>query len=469
MGWCHEFGPQISDGCDHPMVAGATSCTCAECGAECKGKFAGCVDVWARGPRAVTVRATTARRLEDFINANADEAPPAEPAVAASDGSEDEALLSLVDQLSRRCESLEAKAAEVDAWSERLVAEAARVDALTGVQAEAASTSKAVATIGRHLDQLATRLAPLEKLSGRLESLEGLPARLPPLEKMSARLESLEGLSARLESLEGLPARLESLEVTTRSAPAQAVDRLDTMAKGVKALEGRLAVLEGMAQKVEALDQERGRLAALDKVLAGLVRGREHLAARVDALESVPAPVSGPTFDPAELKELAGRIATLESAPPAEGRLPAGLVKQMGRLVGELATFKGTPERIEAIDGVVTDMVQSLGQLSSKLAALDEVPKRVEALEQASSPSDKVVASLAKRVDRLSTVAAAVKELPQRVAALEQTSTDVAEEAPEAPDRSDALAVGLGHAIDMIDQLAHQVAVLEQAVGPSER
>jgi DNA repair exonuclease SbcCD ATPase subunit len=403
----------------------------------------------------VVVRATTARRLEDFINAKADETPPAEPApsvagVEASDGSDDEALRSLVDQLARRCETLEARAAEVDARSETLEAEAARLDALAGVQAEAASTSEAVATIGRHLDQLDTRLAPLENLSGRLA----------PQEKMSARL----------ESLEGLPARLESLEATTRSAPAQAVDRLDTMAKGVKALDGRLAALEGVAQKVEALDQERGRLAALDKVLAGLVRGREQLAARVEALEAVPAPVPvppGPTFDPAQLKELAGRIATLESAPPAEARLPAGLVKQMGHLVGELATFKGAAERIAAIDGVVTDMVQTLRQLSSKLAAFDEVPKRVEALEQASSPSDKVVASLAKRVDRLSTVAAAVKELPQRVAALEQGS---AETAHEAPDRGDALAVGLGHAIDMIDQLAHQVAVLEQAAATgSER
>ncbi|HEV2070501.1 MAG TPA: hypothetical protein VGR26_11965, partial [Acidimicrobiales bacterium] len=61
MGWCHEFGPQISDGCDHPMVAGATSCTCRQCGTECKGRFAGCVDVWARGPREVAVRASSFR------------------------------------------------------------------------------------------------------------------------------------------------------------------------------------------------------------------------------------------------------------------------------------------------------------------------------------------------------------------------------------------------------------------------
>ncbi len=134
--------------------------------------------------------------------------------------------------------------------------------------------------------------------------------------------------------------------------------------------------------------------------------------------------------------------------------------------MSQLADLKQAPERlaslergmarIDALDAVVTDIVQSVGRLSARVAGLDEVPKRVEALEQASSPSQKMMASIAKRVDRLSTQAAAVKELPQRVAALEQGND-------EAPDRGDALAVGLGHAIDMIDQLAHQVAVLEQA------
>ncbi|MDQ3306194.1 MAG: hypothetical protein M3535_09495, partial [Actinomycetota bacterium] len=56
MGWCHEFGPQITANCDHPMVAGPDACHCQQCGTDCKGKFAGCVDVWARGPRSITVR-----------------------------------------------------------------------------------------------------------------------------------------------------------------------------------------------------------------------------------------------------------------------------------------------------------------------------------------------------------------------------------------------------------------------------
>ena len=54
MGICHEFGPTIQPGCDHPMVANRSdACTCLECGVVCHGKFAGCTTVWARGPQRV--------------------------------------------------------------------------------------------------------------------------------------------------------------------------------------------------------------------------------------------------------------------------------------------------------------------------------------------------------------------------------------------------------------------------------
>jgi hypothetical protein len=60
MGLCHEFGSQIRTGCDHPMRAGASACSCAECGVVCRGLFDGCPDVWARGPRPVAISATRA-------------------------------------------------------------------------------------------------------------------------------------------------------------------------------------------------------------------------------------------------------------------------------------------------------------------------------------------------------------------------------------------------------------------------
>jgi hypothetical protein len=46
MGFCAEFGPVITEGCDHLMVAGVDSCSCPECGAVCRGQFEGCSDVW---------------------------------------------------------------------------------------------------------------------------------------------------------------------------------------------------------------------------------------------------------------------------------------------------------------------------------------------------------------------------------------------------------------------------------------
>ncbi|MEA2931748.1 MAG: hypothetical protein QOI56_533, partial [Actinomycetota bacterium] len=60
MGLCHEFGSQIRAGCGHPMRAGASACSCPECGVVCRGLFDGCPDVWARGPRPVAISATRA-------------------------------------------------------------------------------------------------------------------------------------------------------------------------------------------------------------------------------------------------------------------------------------------------------------------------------------------------------------------------------------------------------------------------
>ena len=78
MGLCHEFGSQIRSGCDHPMRAGASACSCAECGVVCRGLFDGCPDVWARGPRPVAISATRA--------GGPSTAPAPAPAAASSGG-----------------------------------------------------------------------------------------------------------------------------------------------------------------------------------------------------------------------------------------------------------------------------------------------------------------------------------------------------------------------------------------------
>jgi hypothetical protein len=70
MGWCHEFGPQISETCEHPMTAGGTSCSCSICGTTCTGRFAGCAAVWARGPREVAVDAPHFARAESTLTSS---------------------------------------------------------------------------------------------------------------------------------------------------------------------------------------------------------------------------------------------------------------------------------------------------------------------------------------------------------------------------------------------------------------
>ncbi|MEA2704096.1 MAG: hypothetical protein QOD63_2041 [Actinomycetota bacterium] len=71
MGLCHDFGAQISEGCDHPMRAGSGSCRCDQCGIVCNGRFDACPEVWARGPHPAALASPPARR------------PPAVPAPLA--------------------------------------------------------------------------------------------------------------------------------------------------------------------------------------------------------------------------------------------------------------------------------------------------------------------------------------------------------------------------------------------------
>ena len=55
MGWCHEFGVTVREGCGHPMRAGEAACECPQCGIVCEGQFNGCATVWAAGPREVVL------------------------------------------------------------------------------------------------------------------------------------------------------------------------------------------------------------------------------------------------------------------------------------------------------------------------------------------------------------------------------------------------------------------------------
>lgn len=86
MALCHEFGVTLDDTCHHPMVAGRDSCQCDACGQVCKGRFAGCPDVWARGPQPVASPEGDWHYLSDRVPLGpaADRAGGTSPADAAS-------------------------------------------------------------------------------------------------------------------------------------------------------------------------------------------------------------------------------------------------------------------------------------------------------------------------------------------------------------------------------------------------
>lgn len=533
MGWCHEFGPQISDGCDHPMVAGATSCTCQQCGAECKGRFAGCVDVWARGPREVAVRASSASPPSGVAEGIGSDNPAATSGGSGEAGfvRHDNALRLLLDELISRCGAVETVAS--------------KVDALAQAQAAWETTSQADGEMGRRL----------ETLSSRLEALEARPSPLAPLEQLSSRLEALEAASPTdpapvQQELAGLVDRIAALEPAPSgeaTVPAGFVDRVERLAEAVAALasdspaEPRVPPalvkqMELLVGQVTALDRTTKRLAPLEGIpdrmatLEQSVAALEPSASRTGSsggLEANTAHVARLTSEVASLRAVPKRVEAIEKV---QGRVNAidKSLANLSRDVVELEAKVATPppaaadpettRRIDSLDGSLAELVQTVGQLSGQVAGFDEVPKRVEALEQASSPLDKQVTSMGKRIDRLSTQASSVKDLPERVEALEQAAsgdrrvdkvTERVEEiagtlgllrsavealaprlqalgelspriqaleeataAAKAPtqsaDRSEVLARGLGHAIDMIDQLAHQVAVLEKTLPSGE-
>ncbi len=67
MGWCHEFGVTVREGCGHPMRAGEAACECPRCGIVCEGQFKGCTTVWAAGPREVVLVRPEARSDEQVL------------------------------------------------------------------------------------------------------------------------------------------------------------------------------------------------------------------------------------------------------------------------------------------------------------------------------------------------------------------------------------------------------------------
>jgi hypothetical protein len=224
MGWCHEFGTQVCEGCLEPMVAGAESCTCAACGTSCTGKFSGCPDVWARGPRRVTL--VEPPQLEPLWGehgrhddptatpaAPAQAAPAAPAAVPPQPSSQTvvTALLEAVAGLREDIRALSATVAEqqraVDGLSDRM-ASAERAQTTEGGRQEFFLTriEQVAFHLGQSLTQTSSSLAELKTETQRVAGVGELAheslAVARQIERTSAQIEGhLADLSMRLEAL----------------------------------------------------------------------------------------------------------------------------------------------------------------------------------------------------------------------------------------------------------------------------
>ncbi|HEX9992763.1 MAG TPA: hypothetical protein VGB14_07540 [Acidimicrobiales bacterium] len=295
MGWCHEFGVVVASGCSAPMVAGATSCACPECGTECHGRFASCTDVWAAGPRPVAVR-----RPESA-------AAPAQPAaalVASLVGGEGPApsaaatgevlawMVGAVDDLRAEVQQVNEAVAAQQATVDRLVAAVAAggAPAAAGERepllvAELRSWTTGAAErdrdLARALADLPARVAA--EVAGRdpgvARALADLPARVAA--EVAARDGS--AATARVVALaEQLPNRLGAAIAAAVEGRQEAY--LARVEEVTAALGSALAGVRAACADLRVEVDRAGRAGAdgVDGVVDRLGRGLDHLADAVD-------------------------------------------------------------------------------------------------------------------------------------------------------------------------------------------
>lgn len=217
MGWCHEFGTQVCEGCLEPMVAGAEACTCAACGTTCTGKFGGCPDVWARGPRAVAL--VEPPHLESIWgdhgrNHDAPAPGPTPVAVAPQQTSNQTAVTALLEAVAGLRADIRALSATVseqqravDALSDR-VAGAERTQTAEGSRQEFFLTriEQVAFHLGQSLTETSSSLSELKTETQRVAGVGELAheslAVARQIERTAAQIDGhLADLSGRLEAL----------------------------------------------------------------------------------------------------------------------------------------------------------------------------------------------------------------------------------------------------------------------------
>jgi DNA-binding SARP family transcriptional activator len=287
MGWCHEFGCQITSGCNHPMQAGATACTCAVCDTVCTGRFSACPEVWGRSievaaPRArpESSRPLTSPLANDPLNM------PAPPAAAASGSAPMPAVPANLMTRESGARILHWMRAEFDALRSQLQAVAsglahqqALVSDLTGGQGK--ELNRALAELEGSSTQLRTEASRMRR------DATGLQEDGAELRNEAAKLRDLERkMTERLPQVVA-----EAVQPELRAALLE----IEAMTAGLREEAGTLrAEREGLAQQLPAIIEAAvlQALAAHGPVAPAPASAHTSAAASVPVAAAVAAPAA---------------------------------------------------------------------------------------------------------------------------------------------------------------------------------
>ncbi len=257
MGWCHEFGSQIREGCGHPMTAGDSSCSCATCGIVCPGRFSACSTVWDRGPRRVNLVRPVAARVPAVAPEVNGGAPAAAPEGPAAPEPADRGRGEVLEWLQSAFEGVRGDLALV-------------IDAVSRQQ-EALTTLARTEAATTHLVELAEAL-PGRVFTAVADAVAGAPApaaAAPPLDAAMLAVEM--GKELR----QALPGYIDdAVRDIVRPGQGAMMNRVDEVT-----VELRESLAEVQASAVE-LRNEMARLAAFR---AALVADQPELAEAVEA------------------------------------------------------------------------------------------------------------------------------------------------------------------------------------------
>lgn len=519
MGWCQEFGPQISEGCDHAMVAGSSACSCPHCGAVCKGKFGGCVNVWARGPDQTLVRTAPARTS---VPANATTSATTEAAATDSGGGSDPAdsdsgeavgldhvlqRVTRLEDMAERLETLERSRgginARVLARLQQLSNRASAVDdvservrALEQANGRVRNMEKALNHVVEDLGHV-MRSGSLDEVTKRVARLEHrLPGEQPPSDDV---MQEMKRLAAEVDRLGAVPRRVAALEQTQGDSPDE---ELRDVREGLTSLSAEVAQLRSAPDRSRMLEELSSRLSKLEQAvpqavpqtgaqqgttLAAVQSRLERLTTHVAALQSVPERVRA-------LEQAQGHGGDPEPALAALRRDVEKLsayVAPLPQLREQVGTLAQSQDRLRGLEAALDGVERGLAEVRAQRSPVDDIANRLKTLEDGRARTDELLDNIGKRFDRLGTRVGALKNVPDRMELLEKTVAeadtaasgfdrlqgnvvalaDTMEELTErlhrleqASSRSDAVARGLSGAIEALDQLSAQVAGLEHTV-----